>query len=193
MQFTLSILVIANLALPILGYPKPQEGQIAEEEKESVQQSEGPKIPAHSDPSTGESQLALALSLSGAKPQAVSGSSYAGRRKRSAQEPVPQETEQQTEVKQEESEDEHAHLGGSQLALALSLSGAKPQPVSASSYGGRRKRSAQEPVQQETEEKANEGEVPAEDHSQVGGSQLALALSLSNAKPQAVSASSYGG
>ena len=165
-----------------------------EGQQESSQQNEAAPNTENLDPSNGESQLALALSLSNAKPQAVSASSYGGRQKRAAQEPVPQETEQ-TEAKQDETaEDEHAHLGGSQLALALSLSNAKPQAVSASSYGGRRKRSAQEPVPQETEQTEAKQEETAEDeHAHLGGSQLDLALSLSNAKPQAVSASSYGG
>ena len=94
-------------------------------------------------------------------------------------------------------------FGGSQLALALELSGAKPQAVSASSYGGRKRRSPQDATEEPQEAAAEEPTVaeeptaaPADGEkttSKFGGSQLALALELSGAKPQPVSASSYGG
>ena len=174
-----------------VGFPRPQEaekGQTEEALEPVVQPNETQEA------KFGGGQLALALSLSDAKPQPVSASSYGGRRKRSPQEANPQEAGEQKEEGHEQEVDEHAKFGGSQLALALSLSDAKPQPVSASSYGGRRKRSPQEANPQEAGEQKEEGhEQEVDEHAKFGGSQLALALSLSDAKPQPVSASSYGG
>lgn len=93
---------------------------------------------------------------------------------------------------------------GSQLGLALALSDAKPQPVSASSYGGRRKRRESQLVQEEEEllDEAQSNPSVAPEvldarneylRTRFEGSSLGLALALSNAKPQPISESSYGG
>lgn len=173
-----------------VGFPRPQEaekGQTEEALEPVVQPNETQEA------KFGGSQLALALSLSDAKPQPVSASSYGGRRKRSPQEANPQEAGEQKEEGHEQEVDEHAKFGGSQLALALSLSDAKPQPVSASSYGGRRKRSPQVPTEESDGTAAEEQPAEQEKNSKSETSQLSLALELSGAKPQPVSASSYGG
>ncbi len=192
------IIVLAAAAVPTYGLPRPQDPDQPEVEQDAGAPSE---VPTDAKDSKFEgSQLALALKLSNAGPQEVSASSYAGKRRRSPDESLAQEEEQANpdhEGGLEEEEDHDARFGGSQLALALKLSGAGPQPVFTTSYAGRKRRSAQEeqtlvaeeaavPVPQEAEE------VDATD-SKFEGSQLGLALKLSNAGPQAVSASSYGG
>ena len=125
-----------------LALPKPQEPPT--EEVENPEQAEPAQVeeaaPAAST-QLGESQLSLALKLSGAKPQAVSASSYGGRRRRSPQDAEEEQKESEPEESAPpaaEGDAAPAQLGESQLSLALKLSGAKPQAVSASSYGGRR-------------------------------------------------------
>ncbi len=178
----------------------PQDPEQAEVAEPGLQESE-------QEEASGQNQLALALALSNAKPQPVSESSYGGKRKRSPQDPeqpevaepglqgseqedAPTEGTEPTLQAQTPEDKEKQSPGQSQLALALALSNAKPQPVSASSYGGKRKRSPQDPEQTEGAERGLQGSEQEDAHSQ---NQLALALELSNAKPQAVGESSYGG
>ena len=129
LQLSLTILVIASTAISVLAYPKPQEPQQSEAVLEEA------VVPDSSKSKFEGSQLGLALQLSNAKPQEVSASSYAGRRKR-----APQTTEDEVvnAVPQQEPESSLAQskFEGSQLGLALQLSNAKPQEVSASSYAG---------------------------------------------------------
>lgn len=198
LQLSLMVIVLTAAAMPTNGLPRPQDPEQTEVGEEVAAPSEVPTDAK--DPKFEGSQLALALKLSNAGPQEVSASSYAGKRRRSPDESLVQEEEQVNpdhEGNLEEEEDHDARFGGSQLALALKLSGAGPQPVFSTSYAGRRRRSAQEeptliaqeavPVAQEAEQVGDAADSKFE------GSQLALALKLSNAGPQAVSASSYAG
>ena len=219
-QVFLACAIIASIFSSSIAYPKPQEERSKEDAAEELQEAaaeETATAPADGEKNTSKfegSQLALALKLSGAKPQPVSASSYGGRKKRTPQDAAEEPQEVAVEELQEAAAEEPAtapadgdkatsKFGGSQLALALELSGAKPQAVSASSYGGRKRRSPQDATEEPQEAAAEEPTVaeeptaaPADGEkttSKFGGSQLALALELSGAKPQPVSASSYGG
>ena len=192
------VIVLAAAAMPTHGLPRPQDPEQIEVTEEAGAPSE---VPTDAKDSKFEgSQLALALKLSNAGPQEVSASSYAGKRKRSPDESLAQQEEQANpdhEGALEEEEDHDARFGGSQLALALKLSGAGPQPVFSTSYAGRKRRSAQEEptlvAQEAVPVVAQEAEEVVATDSKFEGSQLGLALKLSNAGPQAVSASSYAG